>query len=367
MPQEKNIGIIGCGAVVEECYAGILRKFERQHWVRVVALCDPQVTRRERLQRIFPRARGYARHEEMFQGERIDLTIVASPPTFHLPQVLCALEHESYVFCEKPMTSTAAAAEQLVLAARSLPHRVAVGMPRRFYPSFVEIARLVKEEAFGDQITFCFRDGVPVQWPSASDNLFQREKAGGGVLLDRGSHILDQLLMIFGAPKVLSCHDDSLAGGVEANVVMTLSFPHASGVMQASWESIFNNGLSIRGQDLEAFLDLQDIGAYRLRKANGPWKEIVARQSWPAEVFGTSPRQMQPKDYGECFYLQLVAMLRAMTCGDPIPVEAEDGLTVIRCLEEGYRIAQPLQFGWLDKQEQEAIIKRHWRGKQLCA
>jgi hypothetical protein len=65
--------------------------------------------------------------------------------------------------------------------------------------------------------------------------------------------------------------------------------------------------------------------------------------------------------------LQLIAMLRSIEYNEPLPVTVEDGLTVIRCIEEAYQMAQPVEFGWLDAAEREQIVKRHWRAKMACA
>ena len=360
-------GVVGCGAVVEQLYVPILREFERKRWVAVSAFCDPQPDRRERILRHFRRAHGYAKHEDMFESERIDLAILASPPAWHCSQAEAALARGCHVFCEKPMTPTVLDGERLAVAARKSRGKVAIGMPRRFHPSFCEVAGLVRDGLFGDQVAFTFREGAALRWPAASDSLFRRDKAGGGVLLDKGSHMLDQLLVMFGRPQVLSCQDDGTGDGVEANFVMQLSFPRAQGLLQGSWESPLNNGLHISGSKMEVWLDLLDIGGYRRRAPGDPWKEIAATRTWPSGMEKAQPARAQPRQYDQCFRLQLIAMLRSIEYNEPLPVTVEDGLTVIRCIEEAYQMAQPVEFGWLDAAEREQIVKRHWRAKMACA
>src|SRR5438552_10737474 len=69
---------------------------------------------------------------------------------------------------------------------------------------------------------FCF-EGGPFDWPVASYRYFSRSEAGGGVLLDIGTHCLDLLIWWFGMPSDITYVDDSM-GGIEANCFLVLQY-----------------------------------------------------------------------------------------------------------------------------------------------
>ncbi len=61
-----------------------------------------------------------------------------------------------------------------------------------------------------------FKEGGIFGWPSVSNFYFNKESSGGGVLIDRGAHILDLILWWLGDYAQVDYYDDSF-GGVEAN------------------------------------------------------------------------------------------------------------------------------------------------------
>src|SRR5207253_244567 len=80
---------------------------------------------------------------------------------------------------------------------------LAVGMVRRMFPSLALAKELVEGGALGDDLRFVYREGSVYGWPVSTDAAFRRATAGGGVLTDVGSHVLDFLAAIFGAPPAI--------------------------------------------------------------------------------------------------------------------------------------------------------------------
>src|ERR1051325_4122846 len=96
-----RIGIIGCGAL------GLVhaRRFSAMDSVDVVALSDPVVASIERVVAELPR-----RPATLSQDYRdildsgLDAVCIASPDSFHVPQLLDSLAANLHVLCEKPLT-----------------------------------------------------------------------------------------------------------------------------------------------------------------------------------------------------------------------------------------------------------------------
>jgi predicted dehydrogenase len=356
--------LIGAGAVVEELYCSQLRRIEKSGAMRVVGVVDPNQSRARRIAAAFERARYYPDCDAAFEGGSYDLAIITSPPGLHADHARAAFEWGCHVLCEKPMTTTAADANRMNAAAKKAGRVFGVAFPRRFYATFADVARLVASGDLGDELRFTYREGGTYGWPAVTDAAFRREKSGGGALLDKGVHMLDQLSWIFGEPVLERAFDDSLVGGVETNSRLELAFPRARGVMHVSWEYPLNNGLRIWGSSGEVMLDLDDIRTYR-RKTREGWMRVPATTDWPADMVQSGGKRVRPSNYLICFELQLIAMLRCIAYGESFPVTGAQAAGVQATMEKAYERAEPMGCPWLSVAEQVAARTKHWKGLRV--
>lgn len=353
--------VIGAGAVVEEHYTGPLRRLEKSGAVRVLAVADPNESRARMIAATFKGARTFADGESAMSAGSYDLAIVASPPGLHADHTRAAFSHGCHVLCEKPMTTTIDDARRMTSAAQAAQRVLGVAFPRRFWANFADVARLVADGDLGEDLRFVYREGSTYNWSIATGAAFQRDQSGGGALLDRGVHMLDQLNWLFGDPVVVErAFDDSLADGVETNALLELSFPRARGTMQVSWEFGLNNGLHIRGTGGEVILDGEDIRSYR-RKTRDGWVRVPARTDWPADLTERSGKRMRPANGYACFDAELVAMLRCIAYGEAYPVTGTRAEAVQAAIGQAYERAEPLESPWLPADERAAARARHWK------
>lgn len=356
-----NLAIVGCGAVVDELYVLPIRRLARAGVINVAALVDRDLRQIARIGRELRVSVSHPDLQSALRAGRIDVVLVASPAGLHAEHTVTALEAGCHVFCEKPMATTSRDAERMIEAATRRSRRLAIGMARRFYPSLAEVAGILARGELGDAVTCTLREGGPYGWPVASDSAFRRERSGGGVLVDVGAHTIDTLCWLFGEPRVLSCEDDSLAGGVEANVRVDLEFPAVRGELQLSWDQPLNSELRIRGSRGEVRLNNLEIVDYERRDPGGTWRRIRSTHQWPAEVLGSSPRMGQPRCYYDCFDYQLTAFFRAILHGEPIAADGLAGVRAIQVMESAYACSRPMAMPWLGLAAVEAIRTRHWR------
>jgi predicted dehydrogenase len=360
-----RIAVVGCGAVVDQYYVGALKKLEASGSVKVTALVDPDPARIAALARRFPFARGFAVPADAL-AKGADLTIVASPPSVHAEHAVAALHSGSHVLCEKPMAASIGDAERMVATARDSRRVLAVGMTRRMYPCLAEARALVASGALGEGLSFTYREGGVYGWPVNTDFPFRRATAGGGVLMDKGAHVIDFLAALFGAPVVTSYADDGHSEGVETNCEIGLSFPRASGKVQLSWSQPLVSGFHVAGSTGQMELHPWRFDAVRLRKNGGDWETRVSAATWPRDI-GSASRRGTPWTYEECVYYQIVQMLRAVVHGESVPVTGEDGLAIMRAIDACYRQAAPLRLSWLTEPEQAQADARHWSRRQCAA
>jgi len=361
-----DIAVIGCGAAAEGLYRYALGALESRGIARVAALVDPNPVRTAALQRHFRAARTFADPADAFASVAVDLVIVASPPGMHAQHTVDALAAGSHVLCEKPMAIGAPDAERMVAAARVARRILAVGMTRRMYPCLVEAQRLIAQGTLGDRLRFTYREGRVYDWPVSSDAAFRRATAGGGVLTDIGSHVLDFLSALFGATTATSYADDAHADGVETNCRIEVVCPEASGVVQLSWNQPLVTRLRITGSAGELMLDPGRIDALRVRRGGGTWETRISTATWPSDL-ATRGRGDTPRTHRDCVYHQLVQVLRAVTHGEDVPVDGERGLAVIRAIDSCYERATSFELPWLDAAERSQADARHWTRRRCAA
>lgn len=356
--------LIGAGAVVERNHVLPLRRLEKSGALKVVGVVDPNESRAREIAAKFTQARHYPDTDTALTQSAPALAIITSPPGLHAEHACQAIDQGCHVLCEKPMTISAIDAERMVSAAQSAGRVLGVAFPRRYFPNFADVAKLIRNGELGDDLHFTYREGGTYSWPAATDAAFRRERSGGGALMDTGVHMLDQLSWIFGEPSVLRSFDDSLVGGVETNSQLQLSFPTARGTMQVSWEYPLNNGLRIWGQAGEVHLRGDDIRTYRRKTPDG-WFRVPAVTSWPADMTPTGGKRETPGNAYACYEIQLVAMLRCIAYGEPFPVTGEQAVRVQAAIDTAYALAEPMDSSWLPTVEQAAARTMHWRGVRL--
>ncbi len=351
--------VVGCGTMFDQYYQGALKKLESRGVARAVALVDSNPGRIAAIEKHFPSARAFATPAEALARTTPDLTIVASPPSLHAEHAVAAFGAGSHVLCEKPMAASVDDAERMVAAARAARRVLAVGMTRRMYPCLAEARALLAAGALGDHLSFVCREGNVYGWPVSTDFPFRRAAAGGGVLIDKGTHVLDFLAALFGEPKAAAYADDGHTDGVETNCQISVVFPGASGKVQLSWSQPLVNGLHITGSAGQLTLHPWRLDAVRWRRNGGAWETRVSAATWPCDL-RQGGRRGTPRTYDECVYYQLVQSLRAVVHGEPVPVTGEDGLAVMQAIDACYRQATPLRLSWLTEAEQTQADARHW-------
>ena len=81
--------------------------------------------------------------------------------------------------------------DAMIEAARQSGAILAVGIMRRFLPSYQFVKALIDDGYLGTINSFDIREGFVYNWPVASDFFFRKETAGGGVLVDTGAYTMD--------------------------------------------------------------------------------------------------------------------------------------------------------------------------------
>jgi predicted dehydrogenase len=140
-----RVGIIGYG------YWGphIVRNFHAADDCEVAAVCDKSPAAQKRIQRAYPDARVTGDASEVLCSPQIDAVAVITPVWTHFELAKAALENGKHVFVEKPFTSTAAQAEELIELAAKKRLTIMVDHTFLFTGAVKKIGQLIQDGTLG--------------------------------------------------------------------------------------------------------------------------------------------------------------------------------------------------------------------------
>lgn len=138
--------------------------------------------------------RAYESMEEMLGDESIDIITVAIPNDSHKDVVIKCLEAGKNVICEKPVALSSAELGEMVQASHRCGRLFTVHQNRRWDEDFLAIKKIYDSGEIGEVFNIESRvhgsRGIPGDWRGKKEH-------GGGMLLDWGVHLIDQMLQIY--------------------------------------------------------------------------------------------------------------------------------------------------------------------------
>jgi scyllo-inositol 2-dehydrogenase (NADP+) len=135
----------------------------------------------------------YESYEQVLNDAAVDVVLIATPNDVHKELALQAFKAGKHVICEKPVTLSVSDFKEMVSAADAAGRVLMVHQNRRWDEDFLTIKQMYNEKTIGDLFRIESRvhgaNGIPGDWRHL-------EAHGGGMLLDWGVHLLDQILFM---------------------------------------------------------------------------------------------------------------------------------------------------------------------------
>ncbi|MFD4635811.1 Gfo/Idh/MocA family protein [Lentzea sp. NPDC058436] len=226
-----RIGLLGAGAVG----AHHVRAAAGADAYSIAAICD---VRREAAEALAaPGVEVYEDYRTMISEGNLDAVIITTPHALHAQQVVEAAEAGLHVLVEKPMATTVEDCSRMIEVCRSAGVLLAVAHVIHFDPVAREARALIASGEFGSPLLIAHRRSAHYEPNSRPAWFFDPVLAGGGIVLNVGTHGLDRIQW-FGGGTVrrvssvvrgrdgIDVETDSLAlielaNGVTASVVLT--------------------------------------------------------------------------------------------------------------------------------------------------
>jgi predicted dehydrogenase len=166
--------------------------------------------------------------EQIYGDKGIELVLIATPNNFHKPYAIACLNAGKNVISEKPVTLNSGELEEIIAASKAAGKFFTVHQNRRWDRDYLSAKRIFADGILHDPYVIDSRVQGSRQglhgWRGWKQN-------GGGMLLDWGVHLIDQMLDFF-PQKVV---------GVDANLHQVFA-PEVDDNFTASFR--FENGLN---------------------------------------------------------------------------------------------------------------------------
>jgi predicted dehydrogenase len=343
MKGKLKVGVIGAGGIAQFAhlpgYASIPDECE------VVAICDVNESAAKATAQKFGVSKVYTDHRDLINDKEIGAVSVTTPNAYHLLPTIDALRAGKHVLCEKPLGMNAKECRQMCQAAKTSGKILQVGLQFRFSGVAQFMRAYIDAGHMGDvyyaRAQALRRRGVP-GWGMFID----KEKQGGGPLIDIGVHVLDLTLYFMGYPKPVAASGKTWnqlgtnpelfnAWGDYDRSRFTVE-DSAAGLIKFEDGSVIVLETSFMGNLEDGPIQTQLFGTKSgaVVKASGddPIK-IFSEQD--KQIFDMVPRNI-PKV--ESMHIEEVrAFVRAIRARKPSPVPGEQGLTLNAIFDALYK------------------------------
>lgn len=205
-----RMGIVGYG------YWGpkVVRNFHAAEGCRVTMVCDKDPDRLERVRHAYPGIAVTCDFREVTRSPAIDAVGVVTPVWTHYALVKDALENGKHIFVEKPFTSSAAQAEELIELAEAKNRLIMVDHTFLFTGAVRKIRELINEGTLG---RLYYYDSTRVNL-----GLFQHDL---NVIWDLAPHDLSIMDYLVGeSPEMILASGQVHLNGFEDTAYLTIYF-----------------------------------------------------------------------------------------------------------------------------------------------
>ncbi|HHW94219.1 MAG TPA: Gfo/Idh/MocA family oxidoreductase [Clostridiaceae bacterium] len=213
-----KIALVGCGRASAD-HLKAIHFFERRRFVELAAIVDMNAKAIESALAVrpsrFKRPSISDNIDDILEKTSIDLTVIATPPVSHFSLAEKALNANSHLIVEKPLTLDLGEADKMIALARERKRKLAVGMKYRYIPGVREIKDFIDSGVIGDILY----GSTSVRWGHDQAYYDQARWFGtwerdGGALMNQSIHAVDLMAWLMNATPLTAtavllrqCHE----------------------------------------------------------------------------------------------------------------------------------------------------------------
>jgi predicted dehydrogenase len=278
--------------------------------IEIEAVADPSAMILSVIGKYLP-VKIFKDYNDLFDQTSPDAILVCTPPNLHFPIVKKAAEKGIHAFVEKPFTTKAAYADELVAlyADKALINQV--GYVNRFNDIFIKVKELIENGIIGNIIRFkseMFSCTITKSDNNSTGWRASRE-TGGGAVFEMASHAIDLVNFLLGKPEKIvgSSLNHIYSRQVEDSASATFLYRNGmSGTIYINWcDTSYRkpaNKLELFGRDGRILADQYSLKLF-LNKSN---KHYNFYQGWNTlyitDVFRPVPFYVRGNEFTRQLY-----------------------------------------------------------------
>jgi len=316
MAEPMKLGLVGAGGIAQS-YAQALRDSSQ---VRIAGVADVRSEAASALAEDLG-TRVFETHEALAKDGDCEAVLVCTPPATHPEIALHFLGQGVPVLCEKPLAIDPVKAREVLEAGRRSGVLVTMASKFRYVEDVIRAKSLVASGIVGEVVLFenAFTARVDMSRRWNSDPAV----AGGGVLIDNGTHSVDVIRYFFGPISEVSAMEARRIQGLPVEDTVRIFVRTASGVVGSvdlSWSV---------NKELSSFIDIYGSdGTVRVGWAESRYRQ-ASSPDWVR--FGDGYDKL------EALRRQVENFCAAVRGEEALLIDAEDALASVEVIEAAYQ------------------------------
>ena len=292
----------------------------------------------------YPGIKTYRDLDEMLADGAIELVIVNTPNITHFDFTKRALQSGKHVIVEKPFCVTTQECKELIDLAASKKLKLSVYQNRRYDSDFRTVKKILERNILGDLSEMEIHYDRFVKELSYKTHKETGDTGTGG-LYDLGSHLIDQALQLFGMPEEVFADIRIIRPGskVDDYFDLILYYPTVRVKLKSSY---------LVREPLVGYMIHGSAGSFIKPKTN--IQELALMQGFlpTSQNWGTEPQSESGLLHTQINGIEVKEfvvsekgnyadyyndMYKAIRNNSELPVEAEDGMKVIKIIEAAFK------------------------------
>ncbi|CAN5620800.1 Gfo/Idh/MocA family oxidoreductase [soil metagenome] len=277
--------------------------------------------------------------EALLARPDVEVVVVTTPHSTHLPLALAAAAAVKHVYLEKPMALTTAECDEIIRACRSAGVHLTVAKQTRHFQMSMRAMELLRDGAIGE--LRIVRAMSPITGWELPEGHWLSGEGEGDCFLDWGAHCCDAFRWFTGSEAVRAYADYANFGAIDARWPTALAqFRMADGTICQAFLSyeIPPPGLGTNSNNQYQLIGSEGILEWdldRVRLGRGEaWETVWELPTWIAPFEPRNPRRIGNTAR------QVQDFVDALRQGRTPSISGEDGRAAIEMAEAASRSAE---------------------------
>ncbi|SCV70334.1 BQ2448_1728 [Microbotryum intermedium] len=202
-PQPIKVAVLGFGMSAQVFHIPFIQSLS-QHFRLTTILERSATAESSKARDAFPDVKVVNTLQHVLDDPDLELVFVSTINDTHYEYSKAILNANKHVVCEKPLTPTSAEAYELAELAHKKNLVLAVYQNRQWDADFLTLKKLLAENRLGELSEFQSHFDRHKNEAATTKLWKEKDLPGSGAAYDLGSHLVDQILALFGKPQAVT-------------------------------------------------------------------------------------------------------------------------------------------------------------------